>query len=152
MVTVRKLLQSKPAGTCTIEPEATAYEALQIMADRNVGALLVVRGEELVGVFSERDYARKVILMGKSSKSTTVGELMTQVVFYVTPEMTMTDCMALMSDKHIRHLPVIEHERLVGVVSIGDVVNRIISDQEVTIRDLESFITGGYVADAVSRS
>jgi CBS domain-containing protein len=145
MTTVRKLLESKPLDTWSIEPGATAYEALQVMSEKNVGALLVVEGGELVGVFSERDYARKVILKGKSSKNTTVGELMTHPVYYVTPDMTIGDCMALMTEKRVRHLPVMENRRVVGVVSIGDVVNRIIIEQQITIRDLESYITGGYV-------
>lgn len=144
MTTVRKLLESKPRDTWTIRPEATAYEALQIMSEKNVGALLVVKDDELVGVFSERDYARKVILMGKSSKSTTVGDLMTHPVYYVTPDMTIGDCMALMGGRRVRHLPVMENQKLAGIVSIGDVVNRIIAEQEITIRDLESYITGGY--------
>jgi CBS domain-containing protein len=150
MTTVRKLLESKPLDTWTIEPGATAYEALQVMAEKNVGALLVVENDELTGVFSERDYARKVILKGKSSKNTTVGELMTHPVYYVTPDMTIGDCMALMTEGRVRHLPVMEDRRVVGVVSIGDVVNRIITEQQITIRDLESYITGGYVDAAAS--
>lgn len=144
MTTVRKVLESKPRETWTIEPGATAYEALQIMSDKNVGALLVIKEGALVGVFSERDYARKVILKGKSSKNTTVGDLMTAPVYYVTPEMTIGDCMALMSDKRVRHLPVLDNQRVAGVISIGDVVNRIIAEQQITIHDLESYITGGY--------
>lgn len=144
MTTVRKLLESKRGDTWTIRPEATAYEALQLMSEKNVGALLVVRDGDLLGIFSERDYARKVILKGKSSKNTTVGELMTHPVYYVTPEMTIGDCMALMTGRRVRHLPVMEDQRLVGVISIGDVVNRIIAEQQITIRDLESYITGGY--------
>jgi CBS domain-containing protein len=150
MTTVRRLLESKPRDTWTIRPGATAYEALEIMSDKNVGALLVIRDDELVGVFSERDYARKVILRGKSSKNTTVGELMTAPVYFVTPDMTIGDCMALMTGRRVRHLPVMENRRVLGVVSIGDVVNRIITEQQITIRDLESFITGGY-ADVGSR-
>lgn len=114
------------------------------MSEKNVGALLVVRAEELVGVFSERDYARKVILKGKSSKNTMVGELMTHPVYYVKPDMTIEDCMALMAGRRVRHLPVMENQKVAGVVSIGDVVNRIIAEQQITIRDLESYITGGY--------
>lgn len=150
MATVRKLLESKPGGTWTIEPGATAFEALQLMSEKNVGALLVVKDENLLGVFSERDYARKVILHGKSSKNTTVGELMSTPVYYVTPEMTIGDCMAIIADRRVRHLPVMEDGKLVGVVSIGDVVNRIIAEQRITIHDLESYITGGY-ADVGAR-
>ena len=144
MTTVKKLLEAKTRETWTIRPDATAYEALQLMSEKNVGALLVTKDEELVGIFSERDYARKVILKGKSSKDTTVGELMTHPVYYVTPEMTIGDCMTLMAGRRVRHLPVMENRKVAGVVSIGDVVNRIISEQQVTIRDLESYITGGY--------
>lgn len=144
MTTVRKLLESKARDTWTIHPDAMAYDALQLMSDKNVGALLVVRDDELVGIFSERDYARKVILKGKSSKITTVGELMTHPVYYVTPDMTMDDCMALMVGRRVRHLPVMEDKKIAGVVSIGDVVNRIITEQQIKIRDLESYITGGY--------
>jgi IMP dehydrogenase len=114
------------------------------MADNDIGALMVVDEEgALVGVFSERDYARKVILKGKSSRITSVGELMTQAVYYVGLEQTIDECMALMTGKRIRHLPVIEQGRLIGVVTIGDVVKMIISEQEVTIKDLENYITGG---------
>lgn len=144
MTTVRKLLELKHGDTWTIHPDATAYEALQLMSEKNVGALLVVRDGELVGVFSERDYARKVILKGKSSKISTVGELMTHPVYYVTPDMTIGDCMALMAGKRVRHLPVMEDGKIAGVVSIGDVVNRVITEQQIAIRDLESYITGGY--------
>ncbi len=145
MHTIRQLLRSKGYDIWSIVPQATAYEALQIMSEKDVGALLVIDDEEnLVGIFSERDYARKVILKGKSSKDTSVGELMTDVVFSIDPQDTIQDCMALMTTKHIRHLPVIKNERLIGIVTIGDVVKQIISDQESTIRHLEKYITGDY--------
>lgn len=148
MITVRKLLQKKPDSIWTIGQDATAYWALQVMADKDIGALLVLNGErKLVGVFSERDYARKVILKGKSSKETSVAELMTREVYYVSPEHTIEDCMALMTTKHIRHLPVMEDDKLIGIVTIGDIVNMIISEQETTIKDLENYITGGYEFD-----
>jgi len=144
MITVRKLLEGKSGCIWTIGPGQTVYDGLQLMADRDIGALLVVNSDnELVGVFSERDYARKVILKGKSSRISTIGELMTQVVYCVTPEQTIGECMALMTEKRIRHLPVVEQGRLTGVVTIGDVVKTIISEQEVTIKDLENYITGG---------
>jgi CBS domain-containing protein len=147
MITVRKIMMSKGADVWSISPHATAYEALQLMAEKDIGALPVIDGGHLVGVFSERDYARKVILKGKSSKETTVGELMTKPVFYITPERTIEDCMALMTAIRGRHLPVLENGRLTGVISIGDVVNTIITEQRVTIRDLEKYITGqDYVA------
>jgi signal-transduction protein with cAMP-binding, CBS, and nucleotidyltransferase domain len=144
MNTVRKVLQSKPGFVWTIRPDATAYEALRVMADKDVGALLVQKSDgKLVGVFSERDYARKVILKGRSSKDTLVSELMTDLVYYVSPEHTVDDCMAIMTAKHIRHIPVIDAGSLVGIITIGDVVNSMISEQNITIRDLENYITGG---------
>jgi CBS domain-containing protein len=149
MITVRRIMMSKDGAVWSVSPHATAYEALQLMAKRDIGALPVIEDGQLVGVFSERDYARKVILKGKSSKETTVSELMTKPVFYVTPDRTIEDCMALMTAIRGRHLPVIEDGRVVGVVSIGDVVNTIITEQKVVIRDLEKYITGqDYVADA----
>lgn len=147
MVTVRKLLESKSGEVWSIPSSSTAFKALEIMADKDVGALLVIDDGELVGVFSERDYARKVILKGRSSKETSVGELMTRVLVYVSPDHTVGDCMALMSAKRVRHLPVVENGQLIGIITIGDVVNSVISEQEVTIQDLENYITGhGYVA------
>jgi CBS domain-containing protein len=144
MKTVRMVLQAKPGSVWTIRPDATAYEALRVMADKDVGALLVQSSEgKLVGVFSERDYARKVILKGRSSKDTMVGELMTDLVYYVSPEHTVNECMAIMTAKHIRHIPVIDEGALVGIITIGDVVNSMISEQNITIRDLENYITGG---------
>ncbi|MHC4144100.1 MAG: CBS domain-containing protein, partial [Planctomycetota bacterium] len=121
---------------------ATVYEALQIMSEKDVGALLVVDKENLVGIFSERDYARKLILKKRSSKDTNVGELMTREVLYIEPQSTVEDCMALMTAKRVRHLPVLENERLIGIVTIGDVVKQIISDQEFTIQQLERYIKG----------
>ena len=138
-------MESKGYDIWSIAPQAPAYEAMQIMSEKDVGALLVIDDEEnLVGIFSERDYARKVILKGKSSKDTSVGELMTDVVFSIDPQDTIQDCMALMTTKHIRHLPVIKNERLIGIVTIGDVVNHIISSQELTIQQLERYIREGY--------
>ncbi|OIO90282.1 MAG: hypothetical protein AUK03_13280 [Anaerolineae bacterium CG2_30_64_16] len=142
MFTVRQLLGTKSGNVWTIAPEASVYEALQWMADKNVGALPVVEAGRLVGVFSERDYARKVVLLGKSSRETAVGELMSHPVYYVRPEQAIEACMTLMTEKRIRHLPVLEDGALVGIVSIGDVLKAIISHQEVVIRDLEHYITG----------
>ncbi len=142
MSTVRQLLRSKPAEVWTIGPKATVYEALELTAEKDVGALLVLDRDRLEGIFSERDYARKVVLQGKSSRETTVGDLMTQAVHYVTPRQTVEECLALMTDKRIRHLPVLENGKLVGLVSIGDAVKCIIDDQQLTIRHLESYITG----------
>lgn len=144
MHTIGQLLESKGYDIWSIAPQAPAYEALQIMSKKDVGALLVIDEGKLVGIFSERDYTRKVILKGKSSKDTSVGELMTDVVFSIDPQDTIQDCMALMTTKHIRHLPVIKNERLIGIVTIGDVVNHIISSQELTIQQLERYVSEGY--------
>lgn len=141
MVTVRRLLELKEKGFWTVAPDVTAYEALQIMADRDVGALLVVSERNLLGIFTERDYSRKVVLKGKSSKETPVSELMTRSVICVTPDDTTDQCMAIMNDKHVRHLPVLEYGKLTGIVSIQDVVNLIIAEREKTIQDLEQYIS-----------
>ena len=143
MITVSRLLEAKPEAVWTVRQDAMAYEALRLMEDRDIGALLVLNNAgELTGIFSERDYARKVILKGKSSKETPVSELMSQVVYSVNPGHTINDCMAIMTAGRVRHLPVKVDGRLIGVVSIGDVVNAIISDQKTTIKDLENYITG----------
>ena len=144
MATVRELLKAKGKEIWSITPQATAYEALQVMAEKDVGALLVLDKDNLVGIFSERDYARKVILKGKFSKETPVSELMTREVLYISPQSPIEDCMALMTAKRVRHLPVLENEKLIGIVTIGDVVRQIISDQEFTIEQLGKYITGGY--------
>lgn len=142
MGTVRSVLQVKGSDVWSVAPDATVYQALELMAEKNVGALLVIDEGGPVGVVSERDYARKVVLKGRASKDTPVSTIMTQRVVYVRPEQTMEDCMALMTDKHIRHLPVIEDERVIGVISIGDVVKEIIAEQEFMIQQLENYITG----------
>lgn len=146
MFTVRDLLETKSPEVSSIEPDAYAYNALEIMADKDIGALLVIEEGKLIGIFSERDYARKVILKGRSSKETSVRELMTSPVVYIRPERSIQDCMALMTEKRVRHLPVMENDQLLGIITIGDVVKRIIEEQEVTINDLSNYITGdGYV-------
>ena len=142
--TIGQLLQTKGSQIWSIEPQATVYRALQIMAEKNVGALLVIDRDQLVGIFSERDYARKIILKGKASKDTLVSELMILEVFYIDTNATLQECMALMTAKHIRHLPVLENKQLVGIVTLGDVVQQIIVEQKFTIRELEKYITGGY--------
>jgi CBS domain-containing protein len=142
MTTVRQIVQRKPPGVWTVGPEATVYEALALMAEMNIGAVLVIETGALVGVFSERDYARKVILMGRSSRETTVGELMSHPVVSVNPETPIEACMALMTERHFRHLPIVEEDRLIGIVSIGDIGKAIIADQRIAIHDLESYITG----------
>jgi CBS domain-containing protein len=142
MTYVEQLLKTKGNEIWSIAPQATVYEALQIMSEKDVGALLVLDKGNLVGIFSERDYARKLILKGRFSKDTTVGELMTREVLYIESQSTIEDCMALMTAKRVRHLPVLENERLIGIVTIGDVVKQIISDQEFTIQQLERYIKG----------
>jgi CBS domain-containing protein len=140
-------MRKKGYGYHGIGPGATAYDALEIMAEKNVGALLVVEGGSLIGVFSERDYARKVILKGKSSKSTTVREVMTGSPISIKPVMTLRDCMVTMTHNRVRHLPVLDNDVILGVISIGDVVNAIISEQESTIDELQEYIAGtGYRA------
>jgi CBS domain-containing protein len=143
MKTVKHLLRTKGNDVLSVAPDTAVFEALRLMAEKNVGAVLVLEGEELVGIFSERDYARKVILKGKSSKETLIREIMSVHVLYVRPEQTIEDCMALMTDKRVRHLPVLDEERrVVGVISIGDVVKDIISEQEFIIEQLQNYITG----------
>lgn len=143
MKTVRHLLQAKGYDVWYVNPGTSVLDALKLMAAKNIGALLVLESGRLVGIFSERDYARKVILKGKSSHSTRVREIMSRKVVYVRPEQGMEDCMRLMTQKRIRHLPVMEGDELVGMISIGDVVKSIISEQEFTIRQLEQYISGG---------
>src|ERR1700687_2594560 len=142
--TIRLVLRQKDLNIWSVSPDACVYDAIEIMADKYVGALLVISEGELVGVVSERDYARKVILQGKSSKQTQVKEIMTSPAIFVTPEQTVQDCMRIMTDKHIRHLPVVEDGKILGVVSIGDLVKWIISVQQQTISQLHSYITSAY--------
>jgi len=140
MQTIRKILSEKGNEIWSTTPGATVYEALQTMAEKDVGALPVINGDKLVGIFSERDYARKVILLGKSSKKTLVKEIMTPHVVYATPDMTNDQGLTLMTAKYIRHLPVIDGDDLTGMVSIGDLVRSIISEQKEMISQLEQYI------------
>lgn len=140
MKTVRQLLQVKGGAVHAISPDSRVFEALELMANKEIGALVVVDGGVLAGILSERDYARKVILHGKSSHDIPVREIMTRHVVTVSPTQTVDQCMALMTSKRIRHLPVIDGGALVGLVSIGDLVKEVIADQEQTIRQLESYI------------
>jgi CBS domain-containing protein len=140
MQTIRKILSEKGSDVWSTSPGSTVYEALQLMADKDVGALPVMEQGKLVGIFSERDYARKVILLGKTSKKTLVREIMTPHVVYATPDMTNEQGLTLMTAKHIRHLPVIEGEEMSGMVSIGDLVRSIISEQKEMITQLEQYI------------
>jgi CBS domain-containing protein len=137
-----QLLQTKGQDIWSITPDALVIDALKLMAEKRVGALLVLEAGQVVGIISERDYARKVSLLGKSSKTTPVREIMTEKVVYVRPEQTIEDCMALMTDKRIRHLPVLADDQLIGVISIGDVVKAVISEQEFIIAQLENYIIG----------
>lgn len=142
MYSVKDILDEKGYEIHTIEPEATVYEALKKMAGKNIGALMVVDKGKIVGVFSERDYARKIILMGKSSKDSKVGELLSERIFYVKPATTINECMQIMTDHRVRHLPVMENDKLVGIVSIGDIVNKTIQGHKNTIQQLEDYILG----------
>ena len=142
MNTVRQLLQAKGHEIWSARPDTSVFDALQMMAEHNIGALVVLDEGGLVGIFSERDYARKVVLKGKSSRETSVGEIMSQRVSCVGTDQTIDECMALMTDKRIRHLPVLEDDQLVGVISIGDVVRAVISEKEFIIGQLENYITG----------
>jgi CBS domain-containing protein len=140
MKTVGQLLQAKGAHVVAIAPGARVFEALELMAEKDIGALVVVDDGRLVGIISERDYARKVILQGKSSHDTPVREIMTDRVVTIAPDQTVEECMALMTDNRFRHLPVTVSGRLAGVVSIGDLVKEVIADQEETIKQLEQYI------------
>ncbi|HET9108792.1 MAG TPA: CBS domain-containing protein [Steroidobacteraceae bacterium] len=140
MVTVRHLLDRKGRALFSIEPEDPVLEAIRLMADRHVGALLVMRGTELAGIVSERDYARKVVLLGRSSAETPVSEIMTSPVITVPLDASVQDCMRIVTDRRIRHLPVLEGGRVVGMVSIGDLVKAVIEEQQHTIEQLESYI------------
>ncbi len=141
---VRSILANKGTAIWSVTPEATVYEALMLLAEKDVGALPVLSGGRLAGIFSERDYARKVALMGRSSKEMQVSEIMTGDVITITPDHTIDECMRIVTDRRIRHLPVVEGDRLVGIVSIGDLVNTIISAQAATIEHLSNYISGNY--------
>ena len=141
-ISVARLLESKGHDVWSIEPDATVYEAIKLMADKGVGALLVLHDGALAGIVSERDYARKVILQERSSRDTPVRDIMTSEVITVRPQQSLEDCMALMTAKHIRHLPVSDGEQVLGVVSIGDLVKSILADKEILIGQLEGYITG----------
>ncbi len=142
MTTVRNVLLAKGSTIWSIAPETIVFDALKMMAEKNIGALLVMQQGKLVGIFSERDYARKLILKGESSHKTAVNNVMTSGVFSVHPDQSIDECMTLMTNKHVRHLPVLENENCIGLISIGDVVKAIISEHEYTIKQLENYITG----------
>ena len=140
---ISSLLHHKASALWTIAPEATVFEAIKLMADKNIGSLLVTSGSRLVGIFTERDYTRKIALQGKSSKQTQVWEIMPKNVITVTPDDSVEDCMKLMTENRVRHLPVMDGVNLVGVISIGDLVNWIISTQNAAIEQMEQYIAGG---------
>ena len=140
MSTVRQVLASKSAAIYAVAPEAAVLEAIRAMAEHRVGALLVMQGAELVGVVSERDYARKVILLGRSSSDTAVRTIMSSPVITVSPDDSVSHCMQLMTDRHVRHLPAVEAGRVIGMVSIGDLVKAVIAEQRTQIEELENYI------------
>lgn len=142
MNNVADMLKAKPSRMVSVKPEDSVLDAIKVMASENIGAAIVMSGEKLVGIFSERDYARKVVLKGRSSEKTKVEEIMTANVVCVSPRAKSRDCMALMSEKNIRHLPVVDEGRVIGMVSIRDIVTDIIADQDFTISQLESYISG----------
>jgi len=142
MKTVEQILNLKGHEVWSVDPRDTVLDSLKLMSEKGVGAMLVMDGDKLVGIVTERDYARKVILEGKSSKDTTVSEIMSGKVLCVTPDRTVDECMALMTDKRARHLPVIDQKRVVGVVSIGDLVKAMISEQQILIDQLQNYIAG----------
>lgn len=143
MMTVKDLLNHKGHDVLSLAPSDTVYDAIKLMAEKSIGALLVMDGGKMVGIVSERDYARKVILQGKRSQETPVRDIMTTKVIFVPPTRTVDETMAIMTDKRIRHLPVIENDRVIGIISIGDVVRAVISEKEFLIQQLESYITSG---------
>ena len=142
MKTIKELLGNKGHEVWSVRSDATVYESIEIMASKSVGALMVVDDEKPVGIISERDYARKVILEGRSSKDTLVSEIMTSRIIHTSPDRSIEECMSLMTTNKIRHLPVMEDEKLVGFVSIGDLVKATISEQQSTIEQLERYING----------
>jgi len=142
MKTVRDILKVKGYDVWSIDPGASVFDALRLMAEKEVGALVVLEGGKIIGIISERDYARKVVLQGRASPTTQVREIMTNRIAYVHPEQNVEECMALVTEKRIRHLPVMDGEKLVGIISIGDLVKSIISEQKFIIEQLERYITG----------
>ena len=142
MRTVRQLLADKPAEVFAVAPEAPVVEAIRLMADKSIGAVLVLRGETLAGILSERDYARKVVLQGRSSADTPARAIMTAQVVTVGPDTPVTACMQLMTERRIRHLPVVEGGQVVGVISIGDLVKAVIADQQLELEQLQRYIAG----------
>lgn len=144
MFAVKSILQKKGGEVYSVKPDQTVFEALKLFSDKQIGAVMVMDGDTLCGIFSERDYARKVVLKGVFSKDTLVKEVMTADVISVTPMVNVLECLSLMTEKHIRHLPVIEDNKILGMISIGDAVNMVIHSQKETIESLENYIKGGF--------
>ena len=145
MQTIGQLIGAKGRQVWSVHPDATVFDALRLMAEKGIGALVVIDDGAIVGILSERDYARKVILEGRSSRDTTVGEIMSREVLHTLPEQSVADGLALMTDKRVRHLPVMDGNTIVGIVSIGDLVKAIIAEQEFVIEQLENYISGAMV-------
>ncbi len=143
MITVNQILQRKGHQYFSVAPDSITYDALKLMAEKEIGAVLVIQNDRIVGILSERDYARKIVLKGKSSKNTKVSELMSSTVYAVNGSTTLDECMHLMTDRRIRHLPVVEEDKIIGVLSIGDIVNCVIQEQKRTIEQLENYIITG---------
>ena len=146
MVTVRQLLEDKGRAVWSVQADASVFEALSLMAQQEIGALLVLDGDEPVGMLSERDYARKIVLVGRASRDTQVADIMSTTVVHVSPDETVRECMGIMTERKIRHLPVMEYGRVVGMVSIGDLVKSIIAEQEFVIAQMTSYINGAALA------
>lgn len=142
MTTIRQLLREKGHEVHSVGPDNTVYDAIRTMAEENIGSLVVMQGDNIVGIITERHYARNVVLKGRASPATRVGDIMEQRVLYAQPDQSVEECMAIMTDKRIRHLPVIEQDKVLGMISIGDLVKSIISDQKFTIEQLEHFVRG----------
>jgi CBS domain-containing protein len=143
MKTVRDVLKVKGHQVWSVRPDITVYDTLKLMAEKEIGAVMVMEDDRPVGIFTERDYARQVILKGKASKDTPVHDVMTARVFFVRPDQSLDECMALMTDKRVRHLPILENEKLIGLLSIGDVVKAVISEKEFIIEQLANYISNG---------
>jgi len=143
MITIRHLLDTKGYKIWSINPDATVYEAIELLAEKDIGAVLVMDDDKLIGILSERDYARRLILKGRMSQATEVRLIMTSDVITLKPDNTLEECMALMTQKHVRHIPILEDDKVIGVISIGDAVNATIANQEFLIEQLEKYIQQG---------
>lgn len=145
MFTVKQILQSKGSQVWTVKPDQTVFDALKLMAEKNLGAVVVQESGNILGIFSERDYARRSVAYEVFIKKTKISDLMTSIVITATPDQTLEECMSMMTDKRIRHIPIIENDRLIGLISIGDIVSRIISEQEFDLKEMKNYILGDTV-------